>query len=220
MRLIVFGSAHSKRRNQVGWTRPEPLRSILTIVRPDVVIDGESPGGGGDKVAREEAERAGIPRDPCPYNRDMDGPTPAGFHRRNERMDREKRPTHGIGLIVGNVGSPQSSGSAGMARILRARGVPVVIYREDGIDAPSVTIGQGIDSALRLVRGLYRLTPEVAHAGHALRAAWEAERQRADIREVIALVRGAHGEVMKLRGEMPRIGPWLEAADVALRGWT
>lgn len=202
IRLILFGSAHSRRRNQTGWSDPAPIRHVLATLRPDVVIHGASPGGGADELADVEAHAAGIQVDPCPVDHALDGPWPAAGHRRNERMDRDKRPHIGAGFVVGRVGSPLTSGSAGMARILRARGVPVVVYREDGVE-----LAGGLGEALVLVRGLWRLCPAVEPAGRALRAAWEAE--RAGSPEVNVLWEGARAEVALVAREWPRFGPWL-----------
>jgi hypothetical protein len=202
VRVLLFGSR--------TFLDPAPIGRLLDAARPDLVIEGESPGGGADILAREQAEARGIVVLPCPVDHALDGPWPAAGHRRNERMFR-LRPTHAAGFISGKVGTPFSRGSAGMARICE-RGlpgfppIPLVIYRDDGIDLPG---GDALGNALALLRLLFRGTPEVAAAGAAVRVALEARAGGASPGDVAALVAGALGEVEKVMGEQPRAAPWL-----------
>lgn len=218
MRALLFGS--SARRGATGWTDGARIVSLLTTARPDVVIEGESPCGGADRLVRIAAESLGIPVDPYPQRDDVDGPR--GFLRRNERMHREGRPHVAAGFVSGRVGSPLSGGSAHMADVCRRAGTPVVVYREDGIELPpqhGAPLRDDLATALGIVRGLYRICPDVEPAGRALRAAWDAERARAPVGDVVVMARGALGEVEKIAGEQSRVGPWLAVAAGVLRRW-
>jgi hypothetical protein len=209
MRALLFGSR--------SWLDPAPIGRLLDAATPDLVIEGESPGGGADILAREQAEARGILVLPCPVDHALDGPWPAAGHRRNERQFR-LRPTHAAGFISGKVGTPFSRGSAGMARICM-RGlpgyppIPLVIYRDDGLELPR----GGLVEALALLRLLYRTTPEVAAAGAAARTALEARAAGAPPEDVAALLAGARGEVEKVMGEQPRAAPWLAVVLGLLR---
>ena len=207
MRVLLFGS--SARRGATGWTDPAPIGRLLDAACPSLVIEGESPGGGADILAREQAEARSIVVLPCPVDHALDGSWPAAGHRRNERMFR-LRPTHAAGFISGRVGSPLSRGSAGMARIC-ANGlpgyppIPLVLYRDDGIELPPGSLRPAYD----LLRLLWRTTPEVAAAGKATRDALDAQAAGASPGDVAALTAGACGEVEKVMREQPRAAPWL-----------
>lgn len=153
-RLIYFGSREWVDVPE-GWTLRQththirergalPLwgrraRVVLVQMRADVarfgrIIDVEGEADGGDIVSRVVATWLGQAHDPYPVNTAIDGPWPAAGHRRNARMDRDGRPVEGRAFIVGDVGTPFSRGSAGMVEILRIRGVPVIIHRDNGIE--------------------------------------------------------------------------------------
>ena len=216
IRLLLFGS--SARRGATGWTDPAPIGRLLDAACPDLVIEGESPGGGADILAREQAEARSIVVLACPVDHALDGPWPAAGHRRNERMFR-LRPTHAAGFVSGLRGSTLSRGSAGMARIC-SHGlpghppVPLIVYRDDGLELPR----GGLVDALALLRLLYRTTPEVAAAGAAARVALDARAAGASPEDVAALLAGARGEVEMVMGEQTRAAPWLAVAMGLLRG--
>lgn len=220
MRVVIFGS--SARRGSTGWTDDQRIASFFATACPDVVIEGESPAGGADRLARIAAESLGIHVDPCPVDTTIDGPWPAAGHRRNERMHRTKRPDVAAGFISGKVGTPLSSGSAGMARICEAAGTPLVVYRENGIDLPTPTdpdcrgdrMAGDLWYARRMLRGLVKFAREdVIAAGMAVAAAHDRVRERAATREVVPLVAAAWNAVEVLRGRQPRLGPWIEVVE-------
>lgn len=224
MRLLIFGSSH--RRGFTGWTDGQRILSLLTTARPDVVIEGESPAGGADRLARIGAESLGIAVDPCPVDTAIDGPWPAAGHRRNERMHRTKKPHVAAGLISGRIGAPMSSGSAGMARICEAAGTPLVICREDGIDLPRATdpdcpgdpMAGDLWYARRTLRGLVRFAREdVIEAGLAVAAAHDRVRARMPTGEVRPYVAAAWNAVEVLRAKQGRLGPWLDVVEGLVR---
>lgn len=224
MRALLFGS--SPRRGATGWTDGARIASFLATACPDVVIEGESPSGGADRLARLAGESLGIPVDPCPVDTAIDGPWPAAGHRRNERMHRTKRPDVGAGWISGKGGSPMSSGSDGMRRICERAGTPLVVYREDGFELPYPTdpecrgdrMAGDLWWARRTLRGLVRFAREdVIAAGMAVAAAHDRARARMPTSAVRPYVVAAWGAVEALRGRQPRLGPWLEVVDAVVR---
>jgi hypothetical protein len=50
-------------------------------------------------------------------------------------MHRDGKPDRAIGFISGKVGEPLSKGSASMLAICKRAGTPVIVYREDGVEA-------------------------------------------------------------------------------------
>lgn len=100
---------------------------------PTVIIEGEAIGA--DQCARRWAKARGVAVDPYPVDNSKDGDWPAAGHRRNARMRGDGKPDRAIGFISGKVGSPMSKGSAGMLAICRRAGTPVIVYREDGVEA-------------------------------------------------------------------------------------
>lgn len=213
VRLLLFGGR--------TVTDEQPFAALLDAACPDLLIHGacgldEDDPIDGDKmrgadgIAHRLAEARGIPIDPRPAAWKRLG-KPAGM-RRNEDMFR-LRPTHAAGRILGPRGSPMSPGSAGMARICM-RGlpgrppIPLVLYRDDGLELPPGSLRPAYD----LLRLLYRSTPEVAAAGKAARCALDAEAAGASAGDVAALTAGARGEVEMVMREQPRAAPWLAVA--------
>lgn len=234
MRCLIFGSSH--RRGSTGWTDGQRILYLLTIARPDVVIEGESPAGGADRLARIGAESLGIHVDPCPHDPRVDGPAPGGLFARNARMRREKRPHVGACFGSGKVGEPLSSGSAdmlaicerglwkgrGKAKELVAPPIPVVVYREDGIDMPRATdpdcpgdpMAGDLWYARRTLRGLVRFAREdVIEAGLAVAAAHDRVRARMPTSAVRPYVAAAWNAVETLRARQGRLGPWLDVVE-------
>ena len=211
MRLLIFGGRTVTDERDIGAvldaTAPDLLIHGACGLDEDDPIDGAKMRG-ADGIAHRLAGIRGIPIDPRPAAWKRLG-KPAGM-RRNEEMYR-LRPTHAAGRILGPRGSPMSPGSAGMARICM-RGlpgyppIPLVIYRDDGIDLPG---GDGLGNALTLLRLLFRSTREVAAAGAAARVALDARAAGASPEDVAALVAGARGEVEMVMGEQSRAAPWL-----------
>lgn len=204
MILLVCGS--SARRGATGWTDAAKIRDLIDTLRPDATVDGASPAGGADAIAHVAARahfaaRGLAPENArrCPVDTSLDGPWPAAGHRRNARMDATHRPSIGAAFISGAVGSPLSSGSAGMVRILRARAVPVVVVREDGVEPDP--------SPLATLRALYRLAPEPAMvpAGQAVRAFLGGNAGREEVLAALGFAR-----------EGSRLGAWLEAVAAAV----
>jgi hypothetical protein len=236
IRLLIAGTSNSIKRHQVGWNDPARAVELFEVVQPDFHVNGKSPGKGADYVTEQAAiayyEARGLdPRERilgCPVDHAKDGPWPAAGHKRNARMYREKRPTHAAFLAMGNVGTPISSGTAGMLRICQqglpgCQPVPVVVYRKNGVELPArMSTGPlrgDLVNALAMVRGLYRTCPTCEPLGKALRAAHDAEVARAPMPEVLAMVAGAAGEVAMLRGTEPRLAPWLDVVAAILKRW-
>ncbi len=224
MRALLFGS--SARRGAAGWTDVASVSSLLATALPDVVIEGESPCGGADALAREVAESLGMAVDPYPQRDDVDGPR--GFLRRNERMHRDGRPDVAAGFISGKVATPLSSGSAAMAAICVRAGTPLVILREDGVELPHVTdpncrgdrIAGDLYHARRMLVGLCRLPwarDNVIPAGVAVAEALKAARARAATRDVVPLVTAAWNQAEVLRGKQPQLAPWVEVVEALVR---
>lgn len=224
MRALLFGS--SARRGATGWTDAARVRDLLLTAAPDVVIEGESPCGGADALAREVAESLGMAVDPYPQRDDVDGPR--GYLRRNERMHRDGKPDVAAGFISGKVGAPMSSGSVHMAGVCVRAGTPLVVVREDGVELPHVTdpecrgdrIAGDLYHARRMLVGLCRLPwarDDVIPAGIAVAEALKAARAMAPTRDVVPLVTAAWNQVEVLRGKCPRLAPWIEVVEALVR---
>ena len=143
MRVLVFGSrtwstTPKGKRPTADETSKADFEVILLWNALDtsgatVLIEGEAIGA--DQCARRWAKARGVEVDPYPVDNAIDGDWPAAGHRRNARMHRCGKPDRAIGFISGKVGSPMSKGSAGMLAICRRAGTPVIVYREDGVEA-------------------------------------------------------------------------------------
>lgn len=202
------------------------VSSLIATALPDVVIEGESPCGGADALAREVAESLGMAVEPYPQSDDVDGPR--GYLRRNERMHRDGKPDVAAGFVSGKVGSPLSGGSAHMAGVCLNAGTPLVLYREDGVALPHVTdpecrgdrMAGDLFHARRMLVGLCRLPwarDDVIPAGVAVAEALKAARTRAATRDVVPLVTAAWNQVEVLRGKQPRLAPWVEVVEAIVR---
>lgn len=225
MRLLIFGS--SARRGATGWTDVARVSSLLATALPDVVIEGESPCGGADALAREVAESLGIPVEPYPQRDDVDGPR--GFLRRNERMHRDGKPDVAAGFVSGKVGTPLSGGSAHMAEVCMKAGTPLVIFREDGVELPHVTdpecrgdrMAGDLYHARRMLVGLHRAAPwareDIERAGSVVRAALDRARSRVPTVELVPAVTAAWDAVEALRIAQPRLVPWVQVAEAIVR---
>lgn len=210
MRCLVSGSSH--RRGSRGWTDAVAIRRFLLAIRDagPVIIEGESPYDGADKIVRVEAERLGILVDPCPIDRRLDGYDRPAPIRRNIRMEATKHPQVGAAFVVGNVGESVgtkghylSNGTDHMVSLLRAHGKAVVVYREDGVE-PCRDIGEAFDVLRGLYRaGLYR--EDVCMVGLAVKAATDAG-------EIVA----ARAAVEALRLARPTLAPWLAPVEMVL----
>lgn len=114
MRLLVCGG-----RNYADVAR---LEAVLDAVRRkhaiEVLIEGECPTGGADKLAREWAESRGVPVDPYPVDHELDGPWPYAGPNRNRRMFSDSDATHGVAFEGGR-------GTADMVRVMKDAGIPV-----------------------------------------------------------------------------------------------
>lgn len=211
MTVVLLGFGSSARRGHRPWTDRARVRRVIDVCQPDRTIDGKSPAGGADQIFWEEARdhffARGFDAAPAlrePVDTSVDGPWPAAGHRRNERTYRTWRPSLAAGFIVGAVGSPMSSGSAGMASIC-TKGLrdvppcPLVILRDDGVEpAPD---------PLAAMRLLYARTkaPELVPAGLALRALSGGKASREEVLAALGCAR-----------EGSRFGPWVEAVERAV----
>ena len=114
IRLLVSGGRYYS-------DRPAAYAAFDLVLgmRPiEVVIQGECPAGGADKLADEWAILRGLPREPYPVDTKLDGDWPQAGVRRNARMLRLSRPTLVLAL-------PGGRGTADMMRRARAAGVSV-----------------------------------------------------------------------------------------------
>lgn len=113
----------------------EQMTADITRFGRIICVNGKADGA--DELSDFIAAELGQDRDPYPVRaEEWSRIGPAAGHRRNARMDREGAPVEGREFASGLRGSPISSGTAGMAAILRRRGVPVIVHREDGIELP------------------------------------------------------------------------------------
>jgi hypothetical protein len=138
-------------------------------------------------------------------------------------MYREKRPTVAAGFIMGAVGSVMSSGSAGMARICyegiySLPPIPLVIYREDGVEIPTfVDERKALAFARVTLRGLWLAAPwartNILPAGEAVRASIEPPPYQRLSPQPVA---HAWQEVARLRRAEPRLAPWVAVVEVVL----
>lgn len=221
--LTLLGFGSSARRGAEGWTDRAKVRAVLDACCPDATIDGASPAGGADRLFYEEArahlDARGLSPAArhCPVDASLDGPWPAAGHRRNARMYREHRPSLAVGFVSGRVGSPLSSGSAGMAQTcfysLGAPPCPVAVYRENGVepyDGLVLTPRTALACAVAQMRRLHRVTRDarLVVPGKALVAFWEGKAPRDEV--LAALGFAADGS---------RWGPWIEAIAATVRAW-
>ncbi len=124
-RPAILGERYYVIRNRM-------LEDVASLGRI-TVIEGEADGA--DILSRIVAVRLEQSHDPYPGDTRIDGPWPAAGHRRNARMERDGKPQEARGFIVGTCGTPLSKGSAGMVEILRRKGIPFILHRDDGIEA-------------------------------------------------------------------------------------
>lgn len=228
MRVLGFGTSHSVKRQQTGWSDPLPFRSALAIALPDYAIHGDSWGKGADDVFDVEAKAHFAARGlsgrvlPFRVDPDRDGRAKNAPILRNVRMHREGKPDVGIGGIMGKIGTPWSRGSAHMAEVCEKAGTPLVIYREDGIELPTPTdpecrgdrMAGDLWYARRMLRGLVRFAREdVIAAGMAVAAAHDRVAARMPTSAVRPYVAAAWSAVEVLRGRQPRLGPWLDVVE-------
>lgn len=212
VRIVLIGFGSSARRGATGWTDRVRVNRTLAISRPDIVVDGASPSDkpdhGADRMVHEEAVRLGLRSERCPYEPEIDGPTPRGFFARNVRQYVTWRSNLAAGFISGPCRSPFSSGSAHMFGVcLQGRkGVPpcpVVIYRDDGIEP------YDIGTALDQLRRLYAVTKDRVLVGPGKALASLCECGSPSPEEVAAaLAYAADGS---------RWAPWIEAVRASLR---
>lgn len=215
--LTLLGFGSSARRGATGWTDATKIRRVVDACQPDRCVHGASAAGGADAVFAEQAREHFFARgsDTAPVMREpvdtsVDGPWPAAGHRRNARMYRTWMPNLAAGFISGKVGSPLSSGSAGMLRICQqglfarqdrrvmlAPPCAVVVYRDDGVEPDP--------DPLATMRRLYAVTRDerLIQPGKAL--AMGAPRDET----LAALAFAAEGS---------RWAPWIEAVEAAVRG--
>lgn len=197
---LLFGSRE--------WPDPSPIATFLRTVRPDLVVHGAcgldetdaidpAKMRGADGHAHRQAVALGIPVDPHPAHWRRLGKR-AGMVRNGEMAPLANL---AAGWSAGRLGTPVTRGSADMAARCRARGTPVVVYREGGIE-PDPT-------PLRTMRRLHEATSEAAliPAWHAVNA-WKKGEVSPDV--AAAAVRCAAESA-------PRWAPWLDAVAAACR---
>lgn len=228
-RVLIFGTSYSLKRKQVGWSDVLRMRSFIAVAQPTFVIHGASPGKGADDIADIEASAyyaaLGLdPREhvlPFPVDHALDGAWPAAGHRRNARMYRDGAPSLTAGFVMGKVGSALSKGSEGMAGVIRRAGkVPLVIYRENGIE-PLARADEPLEHRLAGARGemlkLHHFAPaDVKLAGVAVRAALDLARGMYDMRRAGEAVMAARSALEALRIAQPRLTPWLYGVEALL----
>lgn len=109
IRLLVTGGRTFSNRLSLERT----LDAVNRKHAIEVLIEGECPTGGADRLAREWAESRRVPVEPYPVNHTLDGPWPGAGPRRNARMLEFGRPTHCIAFEGGR-------GTADMVRRFNA----------------------------------------------------------------------------------------------------
>lgn len=117
-RLLICGDRH--------WRHRGLIRRVLLHAKPDVVIEGEAPGA--DTLAREIAERLGIPVEKYPAHWTTQGKS-AGM-RRNQRMLDEGKPTE---VIAFHDHIHHSRGTRDMCRRALDAGLKVTVVTSQGI---------------------------------------------------------------------------------------
>lgn len=220
LRLLGFGS--SARRSFTPWTSPAPWAALLRAARPTHVGHGASPSGGGDavidEVSRTYYHKLGLDPDeqvlPFPMYRPLDGAGNGAFMARNGRMLKTFRPHVAAGLVVGRVGQAigtrgcyLSNGSDDMAQRLWAARVPLVIYREDGVEPC-----RALADALGMLRVLFYecgRDPALIAPGKALKSWIERGGNTFDeLHEMLTALACAR--------EASRLGPWLAPIEATL----
>lgn len=112
IRLLVTGGRTYYNRTQVYY--------VLSIIRPDVVIQGGARGA--DRLALEWAIHNRVPHEDYPVDHALDGPWPGAGHSRNSRMLIASRPNLGLAF-------PGRNGTADMTRKMIAAGLTVLQIR-------------------------------------------------------------------------------------------
>lgn len=87
--LVTGGRAYADRE-----TLERTLEAIHRKHAIEVLIHGDCPAGGADKLADDWAKEVRIPVSAFPVDHDLDGPWPFAGPRRNRRMIANARPTH------------------------------------------------------------------------------------------------------------------------------
>jgi hypothetical protein len=212
MRILCCGSAH--RSGSRGWTDETMVERFLATVNAPttVIMHGASKSDGLDEIVDRRADALGIAREPYPVDSAKDGASRGSPLRRNERMAREGRARFGaawsigsVGEIVGTRGCYLTNGSDHMVKTLRAREIPVVIFRENGVEPC-----KGGHEALTQLRRLYAVTREAALVapGKAV-AAW------VDRGSMPGLLNEVRKSLACARETLPRLTPWLTPVELA-----
>jgi hypothetical protein len=220
VKLLLCGSSH-RPRGSGGWTLPAPVADLLRVLQPNFVAHGDSPAGGldeiADGVARGHFGALGI--DPeervCPYPMlpHIDGSGRRAFIRRNARMCRDFGPDLGAAFVVGRVGqcvgtngNYLSNGAQSTVDWLHAHRVPVVVFREDGLEPCD-----NVNASLAMLRRLYAVTRDerLVPPGKALRAFAEISEVPVSREEVLT--------ALACTREGARWAAWIEAVERAVR---
>jgi len=217
LRLQCFGS--STRRGAPGWTDPRPIRALMVrLIEAGYdlhVAHGASPSGGADKIVDDVARELLIPFPKCVHPfpvESQDGSWPRAPMMRNARMRRDFNAqiaagfVHGkVGECVGTKGHYLSNGSDEMATALDygMLPVPLVIFREDGIEP--------CRRPLLMLRRLYANT-----GSHDLVAPGKAVAKCLDLAESPCL----DDTMISLAAarEVSPFAPWLQSVEAYLRG--
>jgi hypothetical protein len=221
---MVFGTA--PQGDAPGWTDPAPIRGLLEVARPDVLVHPATEGP--PLIADGIAAELGITRAPMSVR-----------PREGELMYRHRlvqASSFGVIFAVGKAGERSSDLDGGLGWDLRRQPVersrdvqrPVVVYREDGVEGPPIRArfpkGGDLEYARDELRRLWLAAPWARTAIQAAgEAATDAARQSGDgpsfTRELNAKIAAAWAAVEALRIREPRIAPWLIIAERLLRKW-
>jgi hypothetical protein len=118
IRLLVTGGRY--------YDDEAKLNAVLDCVARkhdiEVLIEGECPMGGADRLARLWARAHDVPLAQYWIEHHRDGPWPQAGRNRNVRMFEESHPTHGVAF-------PGGSGTRHMVSVLREHDVPVWVIK-------------------------------------------------------------------------------------------
>lgn len=130
-----------------------------------------------------------------------------------------------VGQAVGTKGCYLTNGSDDMARRLREGGVPVAIFREDGVEPLPVPRSEdgpligGLRAVCWHLASLLPIAPEVTVAGRTCKMALEAAKRPGPSPDRQELAIAVRSSLEALREACPRITPWLTPVDALLAGW-
>lgn len=216
-----------------GLDADEPFLKELLAVPPAIEVGDIVPTGsvrraglrGADGVFHAEAIRLGLTVTPHPAAWSRLGKR-AGMVRNGEMAPLANV---GVGCVVGQVGQKVGSkghyltnGSDDMARRLMKRNVPLVVYRENGVEplyvprSPDPPLVATLRAVCWHLAGLLPLSPEVATAGKTAKAALERVKCLGPHEEVREVLLAVQNSLEAVREAAPQVAPWITPVELRL----